>query len=525
MSKDSRGYQSGSSRSQLHLLPPSIEEYVADNSAVRFIEVFVESLDLSAMQFTHHTPAATGRPPYDPKMLLSLYIYGYLYRIESSRRLETEAKRNLEVMWLLHQLQPDFKTIARFRSENAAQFELVLKAFNKACAKMALFSREVVAVDGSKFKAVNSKDRYLKRQDIVAAQEKADAKIASYLEALRLADEADEADEAAQIPAPSKEELQSKLAYWQKKYQKLVLQEEILDENGVDELGLTDPDCVRLSDRKHCAGVVGYNVQCAVEGESHLVIAVDAVTDKNDLHQLGEMALKAREGLMLETDETEAPTPALKVLADAGYHEASELEQCEESGIVAVVPAPRTASGRTNAGEQVFDLKMFTYDKDRDLFLCPAGMELARKSTEQRHGATLGAYYNKAGCKTCSFKPQCTTGQYRRLKRREDQEVIDRAAGNYQAHRKLFSKRKALVEHVFGTWRNKGQGRFLQRGITKIRGELQLMALAYNIGRVIRLKGVTALIEKIKGIKEELKLTKVAICLFFTKRGCVCVEF
>ena len=358
MSKDSRGYQSGSSRSQLHLLPPSIEEYVADNSAVRFIEVFVESLDLSAMQFTHHTPAATGRPPYDPKMLLSLYIYGYLYRIESSRRLETEAKRNLEVMWLLHQLQPDFKTIARFRSENAAQFELVLKAFNKACTKMALFSREVVAVDGSKFKAVNSKDRYFKRQDIVA-----------------------------------------------------------------------------------------------------------------------------------------------------------------------VVPAPRTTSGCTNAGEQVFDLKVFTYDKDRDLFMCPAGMELARKSTEQRHGATLGAYYNKAGCKTCSFKPQCTTGQYRRLKRREDQEVIDRAAGNYQAHRKLFSKRKALVEHVFGTWRNKGQGRFLQRGITKIRGELQLMALAYNIGRVIRLKGVTALIEKIKGIKEELKLTKVAICLFFTKRGCVCVEF
>lgn len=525
MSKDSRGYRCGSPRSQLHLLPPSIEEYVCDNSAVRFIEVFVESLDMSAMQFTHHTPASTGRPPYDPKMLLSLYIYGYLYRIESSRRLEAEAKRNLEVMWLLHQLQPDFKTIARFRSENAAQFELVLKAFHKACAEMALFSRQVVAVDGSKFKAVNSKDRYLKRQDIQAAQKKADAKVSSYLEALRLADEADEADEAAQIPSPSKEELQSKLDYWKKKHQKLVLQEEILDENEVDELGLTDRDCVRLNDRKHCAGVVGYNVQCAVEGESHLVVAVDAVTDKNDLHQLAGMALKVQEELRAQTDDTQDPPPALKVLADAGYHQASELEQCEKAGIVAVVPAPRTTSGRNNAGVEVFDLKMFAYDKDRDLFMCPAGMELPRKGTEQRHGAWLGAYYNKVVCKTCSLKSQCTTGQYRRIKRREDQEVVDRAAQHYQEHRTLFGRRKAIVEHVFGTWRNKGQGRFLQRGLTKIRGELQLIALAYNIGRVIRLKGVNTLIEKMREMKEQLKLTRVTIVLLFQKKRWVIVEF
>jgi|APEBP8051072661_1049379.scaffolds.fasta_scaffold08505_1 Transposase and inactivated derivatives len=525
MSKDSLGYQCGSSRSQLHLLPPSIEEYVADNSPVRFIEVFVESLDMSAMQFTHHTPATTGRPPYDPKMLLSLYIYGYLFRIESSRRLEAEAKRNLEVMWLLHQLQPDFKTIARFRSENATQFELVLKAFNKACAEMTLFSREVVAVDGSKFKAVNSKDRYLKRQDIEAARKKADAKITDYLEAVRLADEADEADEAAQIPAPSKEELQSKLDYWKKNRQKLVLQEEVLNENKVDELGLTDPDCVRLTDRKHCAGVVGYNVQCAVEGESHLVVAVDAVTDKNDLHQLAAMALKAQEELRVERDESQGPPPVLKVLADAGYHEASELEQCEKAGIVAVVPAPRSTSGRNNAGVEVFDLKMFAYDKDRDLFVCPAGMELPRKSTQERHGALVGAYYNRGGCKTCALKPQCTTGQYRRLKRREDQEMIDRAAQCYQEHRPLFKRRKAIVEHVFGTWRNKGQGRFLQRGLTKIRGELQLMALAYNIGRVIQLKGVTALIEKMREMKEQLNVTKVTLCLLFGKRGSVIIEF
>lgn len=525
MSKDSRGYRSGSVRSQLHLLPPRIEEYVADNSPVRFIEVFVEALDLSAMGFTHHTPASTGRPPYDPKMLLSLYIYGYLHRIESSRRLEAEAKRNLEVMWLLHQLQPDFKTIARFRSENAAQFEFVLKAFHKACAEMALFSREVVAVDGSKFKAVNSKDRYLKRQDIAAAQKKADAKISSYLEALRLADEADEANEAAPVTTLSKEELQSKLDYWRKKHQKLVLQEEILDENGVDELGLTDPDCVRLSDRKHCAGVVGYNVQCAVEGESHLVVAVDAVTDKNDLHQLGAMALKAQKELRVEKDATPDQAPALKVLADAGYHEAGGLEQCEENKIVAVVPARRTSSGRNNAGVEVFAREQFVYEKERDCFVCPAGMELPRKTTSERHGAREGAYYNKAGCANCCLKSRCTTGLYRRLKRREDQEVIDRAAQNYQDHKELFGKRKTLVEHVFGTWRNKGQGRFLQRGLIKIRGELQLIALAYNIGRVIRLKGVPALIEKMRQIKEELMLTKVTICLFVRKRGCVSIEF
>lgn len=498
MSKDNRGYIRGVDRDQFELLPPCVEDYVAPASPVRFIDAFVEHLDLGELEFSHHQAAATGRPAYDPRLLLGLYIYGYLHRLTSSRRLEAECKRNLEVMWLMRRLQPDFKTLARFRSENSSSLHRVFQAFTSFCREQKMFSREVVAIDGSKFKAVNSQDQYLKLANITKAQEKTDARIAEYLEALA---RADEEEEACPTPTLTKEELQDKIERFKQRQTKLKQQEELLAEQGVEEYAVTDPDSVRLTDRKHRHGVVGYNVQIAVDTQSHMIVALDAVTDKNDLNQLSAMARQAQDalGIVPEDDDKEGEAKKrLTVLADAGYHEADELEACEEQRITAVVPAPRTTSGRSATGEEIFPVEAFVYDQERNCYVCPEGQELARQGVSLQKGIAKASYSNPQACAVCPLKEYCTTGAARKLWRRFNQAAVERAAQCYKGHRELFKQRKSTVEHVFGTFRNRGQGAFLQRGKTKILGELSLSALAYNITRAINLKGVTALIQAVK---------------------------
>lgn len=489
MSKDSHGYISGSSRDQVCLFPSSLDEYLSSGNAVRFIDVFVESLDMESLGFVHSTPSQTGRPSYDPKVLLGLFIYGYLVSVTSSRRLEAETQRNVEVMWLLKELQPDHKTIARFRSDNAEKFPLVLKEFNSACRKLKLFSREV-AIDGSKFKAVNSDDRYLKRASVEAQEARAEAKVKAYLEALAMADAADDAEETPEL---SKEELQQKIDYWRKQQQEAAAQQKLLDKHGMDELAVSDTDSIRLTDRKHRRGVVGYNVQIAVDTTSHLIADVTAVTSKNDLNQLGEMSIRTQAALDIDP----ADTQGLTVLADAGYHQANQLEVCEDRNITAIVPAPRTGSGRTNDGREVFARERFSYDKESDSYRCPNGAELPRKGSSEENGIVTAVYYASAACSQCPLKSQCTTSEFRRLKRRDKEEVVERAALRYQENRERFRKRKSTVEHVFGTLRNRGQDTFLQRGKKKILAELHLSALAYNITRAINLVGNLALMQAV----------------------------
>lgn len=492
MSKDDRGYIRGAARDQFELLPACVEDYVAETSPVRFIEAFVAQLDMTELEFVHHQAATTGRPAYDPRLLLGLYIYGYLHRLTSSRRLEAECKRNLEVMWLTRRLQPDFKTLARFRSENSSAFGRVFQEFNRTCRSLGLFSREVVAIDGSKFKAVNSQDRYLKLSKLDKAQARADARIEEYLEALA---RADEAEEDLPEPALTKEELQEKIEQMKRRQEKLKQQKQFLSQQGWEEGASTDPDSVLLTDRKHRHGVVGYNVQIAVEAKSHLIVAIDAVSDKNDLNQLGAMALQAQEALEIDPDNE---AERLTVLADAGYHEANELEFCRKHRITAVVPAPPTTSGRSAKGEEIFPQEAFVYDKERDSYLCPAGQELSLQSVSLQKGIPKASYSNRGACVLCALKLHCTTGPSRKLWRRVNQEVVERAAQSFQKHRELFKQRKSTVEHVFGTLRNRGQDSFLQRGKTKIQGELSLSALAYNITRAIHIKGVLALTQAMK---------------------------
>ncbi len=492
MSKDSRGYIRGAARDQFELLPACVEDYVPEVSPVRFIEAFVAQIDLSELEFVHHQAATTGRPAYDPRLLLGLYIYGYLHRVTSSRRLEAECKRNLEVMWLMKRLQPDFKTLARFRSENSSAFRRVFQEFNRTCRSFGLFSREVVAIDGSKFKAVNSHDRYLKLSRIDKAQARADARIDEYLEALARTDEAEE--DSPESPL-TKEELQEKIEQMKQRLEKLKQQKQFLSQQGWEEGARTDPDSVLLSDRKHRHGVVGYNVQIAVEAQSHMIVAIDGVTDKNDLNQLGAMALQSQQALEIDPDNEEE---RLTVLADAGYHEADELEFCEKHRITAVVPAPSTTSGRSVKGEEIFPREAFVYDKERDSYLCPDGQELSRQSVSLQKGIPKASYSNHGACLSCALKLHCTTGKSRKLWRRVNQEVVERAGQCYQKHRELFKQRKSTVEHVFGTLRNRGQDSFLQRGKTKIQGELSLSALAYNMTRAMNIKGVLVLTQAMK---------------------------
>lgn len=492
------GYIEGIDRDQHQLLPLCIEDYIDEGSAVRFIDAFVKSLDMEKLGFSHHTPQQTGAPSYDPRDLLALYLYGYVWSITSTRRLEAEAKRNVELMWLLKGLHPDHNSISRFRQENVARFKGVLRAFNAACRELKLFSKQV-AIDGAKFKANNGRDTYMKRSTRKEDEAKAAARVEKYLAALEAADAS--TDDTPSGDQLSKQELESKLAYWQSKQEKAQAELTQLDEAGVDELALTDEDSRWMWDNRQNNGKPRYNVQTAVDTESHLIVAIDAVQDKNDLHQLGSMANKAREELEIAPDQAEKEKQ-LTVLADTGYHEADELAQCEQNNITAIVPASATGSGKVSKGEKkgqdIYPKEAFNYDKEDDSYSCPGGATLAHHGTSKADGKVLHLYSNEGACGKCALKELCTTAKYRRITRRDSQESVERAAQVFEENKESFGKRKSSVEHVFATLRNRKQDEFRLRGRENVLGELHLSALAYNITRVINILGIGVLLEWFK---------------------------
>lgn len=492
------GYIEGTDRDQYQLLPLCIDDYIEEGSSVRFIDAFVESLDMAELGFSHHTPRETGAPSYHPRSLLALYIYGYVWSITSSRRLETETKRNVELMWLLKGLHPDHNSINRFRKENVDRFAEVFRAFNGACRELKLFSREV-AIDGAKFKANNGRDTYMKRSTREEDETKAAARVEKYLAALEAADSS--ADDTPSSDQLSKQELESKLAYWRGKQEAAQADLAQLDEAGVDELALTDEDSRWMRDNRQNNGKPRYNAQIAVDTESHLIVAVDAVQDKNDLHQLGAMANKARQELEIDQDEEEQEK-RLKVLADTGYHEAGELAQCEQNNITAIVPAPATSSGKVSKGakkgQSIYPKEAFRYDQEEDSYRCPGGATLPHHGTSETDGKVLHLYSNEGACGKCVLKELCTTAKYRRITRRDSEESVERAAQVFQENRESFGKRKSTVEHVFGTLRNRKQDEFRLRGRPNVLGELHLSALAYNVTRAMNIVGIGVLIEWFK---------------------------
>jgi transposase len=466
----------GVDRGQEHLLPPSVEEYVAANAPVRFIDAFVAGLEMAQLGFARDRPAETGRPGYDPRDLVKLYVYGYLHRVRSSRRLEAEAGRNLEVIWLLGGLRPDFKTIADFRRDHRGCFKGVFKEFNLLCRKLELFGAELVAIDGAKFKAVNSPGRHYTAEQLRELVTQIDVRIEDYLGRLDAADAA-VVDTAG---APTREELQAKLAVLKERRAGYAACQKQLTASGQTEISLTDPDS-----RGQKKVGVGYNVQIAVDAKHDLIVEPTVVQDQNDLAQLHPMAAAAKAALAVER---------LPTVADTGYHEAGQLEKCERAGIETYVPASEGTSGQGPGGRAVYPKTAFVYDAARTVYRCPAGQELRLGYRGENRGKARDYYYNVAACGPCAQRPECTTAKYRKISRLENEAVVERQAARVAAKPAVVAKRKTIVEHVFGTLRLCGHDEFLCCGLEMVRAEFSLSALSYNLRRALNVLGAEKLL-------------------------------
>jgi transposase len=471
------GYIEGTPREQHLLFPDVIEEYITEDNPVRFIDAFVDHLDLDEAGFTRSQPASTGRPAYDPGDLLKLYIYGYLNRIRSSRKLEQEAQRNVELMWLLRKLAPDFKTIADFRKDNPKAFKKVFREFTLLCRKLELFGGELVAVDGSKFKAVNSKQRNFTKAKLKKALKEIDKKVERYLREL---DEADQ--EATPSKRSSAKDLQDKIQ--QLKDRKGAYQELIKDlqESGETQISLTDPECRSMPKGQKVE--VGYNVQVAVDDKNKLIVEQDVTNAVTDRDQLSKMSIPAKEALGVEH---------LKVVADMGYYHGEEIKVCEENGVEPYVSKPLTSANRKWG---LYGKEKFVYDPEEDCYRCPGGEELTFRFDTHELGRHI-RYYATTACRHCPIKSKCTRNkESRRITRWVNEHILERMQERVDANPERMNKRKQVVEHPFGTIKHwNDQGHFLMRGLQKVRAEFSLSTLAYNVRRVINIMGASKMIE------------------------------
>ena len=470
----------GEDRSQLLLLPDTVDDYVGPDNPVRFIDAFVDGLDLEAAGFQRVRPNDKGRPGYDPADLLKLYIYGYLNRIRSSRRLETETHRNLEAIWLLRQLKPDFKTIADFRRDNRHAFRAVFRQFVRLCRELDLYGRELIAVDGTRIKAVNHRDRNFTRAKLKTDLQRIDDRLDRYLDQVNEADADDAGGRAAAVA-----DLQEKIASIRKRKETLEGHRQTLDDTGEAQLSLTDPDSRSMHSGTRVG--VGYNVQIAVDTKHNLIAEQQVHSKVADLGLLAETATAARENLAV--DEIDA-------VADRGYYKIEDIEDCEAAGITPYVPKPdRSTASRSGH----FPKSDFQYADATDTYRCPAGERLVplyrRSVGKSRTGTYLVSYANRAACRGCGLRERCTKNTYRSITRFENEATMERMANRLAARPEVMDRRRESVEHPFGSIKQwMGQGAFLTRRLGNVRGEFSLTALAYNMRRAINLVGIPALI-------------------------------
>jgi transposase len=466
----------GAAREEVLLFPPSLDEYITDDNPVRFIDAFVDQLDLQDLGFTRAVASALGRPAYHPGDLLKLYIYGYLNRLRSSRLLEREAHRNVEVMWLLKKLTPDFKTIADFRKDNLLPIQKVCREFTLICKALDLFGGELVAIDGSKFKAVNNRKRNFTAAKLTKALQHIDEKIAEYLQALDTAD-----TEAPTRPDLTVAVLHSRIAQFRERKQEYEELQQALLASGESQISLTDPDSRAMPVAQ---GVdVCYNVEVVVDSKHKLIVTHEVTTAVTDKDQLAPLA-KAAKAVLGEEQ--------LDAVADKGFYNGEQVKECDEATIQAYIPQPHTSR---NQHKGLFTKDDFRYDKERDSYWCPAREELTfRFETEEKGRATR--YYATSACGGCPIKTQCTENKGgRRITRWADEQVLEAMAERVRVHPEIMKQRKELIEHVFGTMkRSMDQGYFLLRTRKKVAVEMSLTVLAYNLKRVITILGVAGLI-------------------------------
>jgi len=470
----------GVDRSQGLLLPDRLEDYVHEDNPVRVVDAFVEGLDLGELGFQAANRAAGGRPAYHPAALLKIYIYGYLNRIPSSRRLEREAQRNLELIWLTGRLTPDFKTIADFRKDNGGAITAVCSRFVVLCRAMKVFSHAVVAIDGSKLKAVNSRDRNFTAGKVKARRKQLDESVARYLAELDRADR-----DPSLLPEGHIPHLKDKLAKVREQMEKLDAIERQLQDVPNHQISLTDPDARSMTSSGRGTGTVGYNVQAAVDAEHHLIIAHDVTNTGHDRTQLSTMAMKAKDALGARR---------MTALADRGYFNAPEILACEQAGIIPLVPKPLTSNSKA---EGRFDKRDFTYDSTTDEYTCPAGERAIHRFSTEENGLILHKYWSSA-CPGCPMRARCTTASYRRITRWEHEHVLETMEMRLDARPQAAVARRQTVEHVFGTLKSwLGTTPLLTRTLPKVRTEVSLAVLAYNMKRMIKIMGTQSMVRAI----------------------------
>jgi transposase len=469
----------GDSRTQSFLLPEALDDYVTDTNPVRVVDVFVDELDLRQLGFEGVEPSLTGRPSYHPEVMLKIYIYGYLNRIQSSRRLEREAQRNVELMWLTGRLAPDFKTISRFRKDNGKAIRSVCRQFVMLCQRLDLFSEALVAIDGSKFKAVNHRDRNFTSAKLERRMRDIEESIGRYLLAM------DTADRQEPVIAKARtERLQDKIAALKEQMRSLKEIEVRLNAAPDGQVSLTDPDARSMKTRG--TGVVGYNVQTAVDAKHHLIVAHEVTNNGIDRDQLTAMAKLAR---------TEVGVDKLTAIADRGYYKSEEMLACHEAGITAFVPKTVTSSATAHGR---FSKDDFIYDPPANEFRCPAGERLIWRFSTVERGLKLSKYWS-SNCQQCALKENCTPGPQRRVTRWEHESVLEEMQTRLDHAPEMMRIRRQTVEHPFGTikaWM--GATHFLTRTIGRVSTEMSLHVLAYNMKRVIALLGSERLIEAMR---------------------------
>jgi len=484
LSQDSRGdsmkrFVEGVDRDQATLFPECLEDWVEEDNAVRVVEAFVEGLDLGALGFSAVAPKATGRPSYHPSVLLKLYIYGYLNRVQSSRRLEREAGRNLEVLWLTGRLVPDHKTIADFRKDNGPAIRKVCAQFVALCRQLGLLAKASVAIDGSKFKAVNNRDRNFTAAKMKRRMAQIEESVARYLHQL---DSADRQEPSAAL-ALRTTRLQEKIAKLKDEMERLKALEAERQESEDQQISLTDPDARSMATSGRGSGTVGYNVQASVDTDHHLIVVHDVINEGNDRAQLSPMAKETKEVLGVEE---------LDAVADRGYFDSEEILACERAGISVTLPKPQTSGSKAKGRFVKAD---FRYLADEDVYICPAGERLIYHYTNQEAGLTLRRYWTNA-CQYCAIKARCTTGKERRIRRWEHEHVLEAVQKRLDENPEAMRQRRETVEHPFGTIKARmGATHFLMKRLKNVRTEMALSVLAYNLTRVMNIVGIRPLIQ------------------------------
>lgn len=477
------GFIEGVPRGQTVLFPDRLEDWIGEDDLVRVVDLFVDELDLSSLGFVRASSARTGRPGYHPAVLLKLFIYGYLNRIPSSRRLEREAARNVEVMWLTGRLVPDHKTIAEFRRQNGTAIRKACARFVELCRRIGVLKGDTVAIDGSKFKAVNNRDKNFTKNKIASRLAHLEADVARYIDVMVRIDR----QEAGEARAEKVAHLARRYGRIRQEIARLQAMEKALTDTPDGQVSLTDPDARAMATSARHSGMVGYNVQSAVDTETHLIVAHEVTNQGFDRDQLSPMAIAAKTALDRED---------LNTIADKGYFSGAEILSCHTAGITTTVPRPATSG---NAAKGWFVKADFLYDPARDIYTCPAGNELIYRYTREEGGLQVRRYWIN-GCQTCPVKGRCTTSTERRITRWEHEHLIEAMQERLNRDPDPMTLRRCTVEHPFGTIKGwMGYTHFLTRRLKNVRTEMALNVLAYNIKRMIALVGIRQLMEAIPG--------------------------